>query len=86
MSMSSSQKILSVLVDLQEELAVAYSKYGDFASAHEGYAVIKEELEELWTEIKKKKEERNKANMKREALQVAAMATKFILFLERETQ
>lgn len=43
---------------------------------HEGYAVILEELDELWVEIKKKKPDTQE--MRKEAIQVAAMAVRFI--------
>jgi|GEM_PF-5944413 len=46
-------------------------------SAHEGYAVILEELDELWEEIKRK--DRDKKRMRAEAVQVAAMATRFLI-------
>lgn len=50
-----------------------------FHSTHEGYAVLKEEVDELWDEIKASKSF-DKANrmMVNEAIQVAAMAIKFI--------
>ena len=50
-----------------------------FHSTHEGYGVLREEFEELWNEIKASKVF-NKANklMVNEAVQVAAMAIKFI--------
>jgi len=46
-----------------------------FHSTHEGYAVIKEELEELWEEVKV--DDFAAANI--EAAQVGAMALKFLL-------
>lgn len=46
-----------------------------FRSTHEGYAVIKEELEELWDEVKKDDYD----NCYKETVQVGAMALKFLL-------
>jgi len=46
-------------------------------SNHEGYAVILEELDELWDEIKK--QHPNNELIRKEAIQVAAMAVRFIL-------
>jgi hypothetical protein len=43
-------------------------------SAHEGYSVILEELEEFWEECRLKREKRDKAKMLKELIQVAAMA------------
>lgn len=56
------------------ELLEARMNHGDIASAHEGYAVIKEELEEFWKQVKKKENTRDKGNMLLELVQVAAMA------------
>lgn len=56
----------------------------DYHSAHEGYAVILEELDRLWEIVKINPDkyyaskENWKADMKREAIHVAAMAIRFI--------
>ena len=64
-------------LDVSSELLRATRKFGKFNSAHEGYAVLLEEVEELWIEIKKKKRSQHK--MKKESIQVAAMALRMIL-------
>lgn len=46
-------------------------------SAHEGYAVLLEELDELWEHVKTKQKNRDLHAMKREAIQIAAMAMRF---------
>lgn len=61
-----------------EELADATSAHMQFVSAHEGYAVILEELDELWEQVKHKRSERDLEAMAREAIQVAAMAMTFV--------
>ena len=61
---------------VEEELAQATKRFGKFNSYHEGYAVIEEETDELWDEIKG---EQDKWKMKKEAVQVAAMAVRFII-------
>jgi hypothetical protein len=43
-------------------------------SSHEAYSVILEELDEFWDEVKKKSRERDRQQMARELVQVAAMA------------
>ncbi len=48
----------------------------NFASSHEAYAVIKEELDEFWQEVKKKSSERNTQRMVSELVQIAAMCLK----------
>lgn len=64
---------------VQEELERANTKYQPlFHSTHEGFAVLKEEVDELWEEVKNNDQKR----AKEEALQVAAMAVKFILSLQ----
>lgn len=62
-----------------DEWKKAGQKHPAIHSAHEGYAVILEELDELWQEIKNNPcdEERVRA----EAVQVAAMALRFIVDL-----
>jgi hypothetical protein len=60
-----------------EELDRANKMYGPFISPHEGWAIMKEEMDELWDEIKNKQPD--KTRMREEALQVGAMAIKFIL-------
>lgn len=48
-------------------------------SAHEGYSVLAEEVDELWDHIKVKQGNRNIPEMTYEAVQVAAMALRFII-------
>ncbi len=62
-----------------DELARARLKFRPFNSAHEGYAVVLEELDELWYEVKKPSSERTRERMRSEALQVAAMALRFVV-------
>lgn len=62
---------------IEKELLRANNTHPLFNSKHEGYAVIKEELEEMWDEIKK----RNPVNFRvqSECVQVAAMAIKLLI-------
>ena len=64
-----------------QELQAARLKFGPFNTQHEGYAVILEELDELWTEVKKKHRQRDPEATKREAVQVAAMSLRFLVDL-----
>jgi hypothetical protein len=59
------------------ELCRARDKHSTFASDHEGWAVLMEEMDELWDEIKKKKEKRNRLFLLKESMQIAAMAMRF---------
>ena len=57
---------------------------GSFNSPHEGYAVILEELDELWDEIKKKATARDNEKLQKEAVQVGAMALRFLVDVVEE--
>lgn len=68
-------------VAVMNELKRAEESFPGFNSAHEGYAVIKEELDELWHEIKNNKTEAAYERMEKEAIQLTAMGFRFLLFL-----
>jgi hypothetical protein len=78
-----SQPVSDALVAVSRELATAMAKNGPFNSAHEGYAVILEELDELWEEVRKHRGERDVAAMRKECTQIAAMAIRFMLEVKR---
>ena len=50
-----------------------------FNSSHEGYAVLLEEVDELWHEIKNDKQEGSIQRQREEVVQVGAMAAKFLM-------
>ncbi len=62
------------------ELNIAQAKFPRFNSPHEGYAVLLEEVNELWDAIKDKNASRDA--VRDEAIQVAAMAIRFIIDTE----
>ena len=67
------------LVDIEEEARRAIEIHGTFQSPHEGYAVILEELDELWDVVKKvKRRDDRPLGLTKEAIQVGAMALKFL--------
>lgn len=66
---------------VRTELEHAEELFPAFNSSHEGYAVLKEELDELWEEIKNNKDHGTLERQKREAIQVAAMALRFLVNL-----
>jgi NTP pyrophosphatase (non-canonical NTP hydrolase) len=68
------EQFLKAVLDEYER---ANEKYDQFTNNHEGYGVIKEEVDELWDEIKKNKGLKPNRWMKEEAVQVAAMCLKF---------
>ncbi len=65
----------TILNRVRCELDSACGKFKPFNTPHEGYAVILEELDELWELIKKNK---HKSDMRKEAYHIAAMAIRFI--------
>lgn len=81
-----------VLDEVEHELARARATHAPMNGHHEGYAVILEEVDELWEVCKrnthkfpnaeetyKRAERANKRrDMRKEALQIAAMAVRFI--------
>ena len=73
-------KTLAQIEQVQVELDRALNLHGEFKSFHEGYAVILEEMDELWTEIKKPFAERSRVRIYEESKQLAAMAVKMMIF------
>jgi len=75
------EKATEISREVVEELVYACRKFPKFNSAHEGYAVILEELDELWYEIKGHNPIRHeqKEAMREEVIQVAAMAIRFVM-------
>ena len=67
------------LWEVGDEIEAARSRFAPFNSAHEGYGVILEELDELWDEIKAQNDDRSRDKMRNEAKQVAAMAVAFMV-------
>ena len=78
-------KIDLVMKMVKAELLAATAAFPEFASAHEGYAVILEEVDELWDEIKVNKLDGSRARQRREARQVAAMGARFLLDMRDDT-
>lgn len=64
------------LLEVATEFTRAIHLHGHFKSLHDGYAIMLEEFDELWEEIRKRKPDRTA--LKEEAIQVAAMAMKFV--------
>lgn len=66
-----------VVIPVLNELQRARLKHAPMASAHEGWAVIYEEVDELWDEVRRRNP--NRLKLAEEASQVAAMAMRFLL-------
>lgn len=65
-----------MLTPVIAEFERAHSRFPPFNSPHEGWAVIREELDELWDEIKADRGREESAI--KEAQQVAAMALRYL--------
>ena len=69
-----------ILEEIETEVIRASNLHPNYPKyPHYGYAVILEELNELWDEVKTK--EQNKAKMRKEATEGAATAIRFIIEL-----
>lgn len=69
------QAMVAVLAEVRQ----AQSNWPAFNSAHEGFAVLKEEVDELWDHVKTNQKKRDLHAMRKEAVQVAAMAMRFAI-------
>lgn len=70
-------KIANAIADVAAEVTDARLKWPAFNSAHEGFAVALEEVDELWEHVKRKQSARDLAAMRKEAIQAAAMFAAF---------
>lgn len=66
----------AILIDIVYEVQRAKAHGDKFASMHEAYAVILEELDEVWELTRLKKRDRDPEKIRKELIQVAAMAVK----------
>lgn len=67
-----------IIEAISSEFERASSLYPNFHSNHEGYAVLKEEIDELWDEIKKSKDVWGNDCIKKELIQVGAMVMRYL--------
>ncbi len=77
--MNEAERQKLVIQAIINELHTSTLKYGCFKSTHEAYGVLKEEVDEMWDACKCN----NIVEMEEEAIQVAAMAIRFIIDARR---
>lgn len=70
------------LADVEQELAKAMASHDPLSSDHEAYAVLLEEVDEYWEEVKRKQSSRDRLAMRKELIQVAAMAVRALVDLD----
>lgn len=76
------EKLEVALHDIKEEVISAKAVYKeDFVNQHEAYAVILEEVDELWAEIKKNQKVYDLFAQRKEAKQAAAMLVRLMVEL-----
>lgn len=68
-----------VLDAIGNEVERATAAWPPYNSAHEGYAVLLEEVDELKAHVWMNQKRRDLDAMRKEAIQVAAMAVRFVL-------
>jgi len=72
-------KLDFIIEQVKLEIRTAVKQFGPFHNAHEGYAVLLEEVDELWDNVKmNQKYPERKMLIRSEAIQVAAMAIRLI--------
>ena len=73
------KKLKTIIDEIINEFIRANCNFVDFNSAHEGYAVLLEEVDELWENIKLHQATPGRTELiKEEAIQVAAMVIRLI--------
>lgn len=88
MALSPSYKYEHVASEAVSAVMKARVKHAPMRSPHEGYAILLEEVDELWDEVKRwqpdsayyypSTRQENRRAMRKEALHVAAMALAFL--------
>ena len=78
--MPGQEKLDMVISAVKKEFLRAITKFGSFHNAHEGYAVLLEEVDELWENVKLNQKNTLRSRLIREeAIQVAAMSIRIII-------
>jgi hypothetical protein len=79
------EKLSTIFDEIDTELVRSNVHQEQFNSLHECHAVIAEELDELWDVVRMKRKDRSAEHIRKELVQLAAMAVKGILSLDRFT-
>lgn len=71
--------IRTLAFECTTEAMLAMQNWPKFNSAHEAFSVLAEEVDELWDHVKTNQKRRDIEAMRKECVQVAAMAMRFAL-------
>lgn len=77
-------EITKLMAEINRELLSALENWPTFNSAHEGFAVLMEEMDEMKAHVWTNQKKRDLIAMRKEAIQVAAMAARFALEVSSE--
>lgn len=64
----------SIYADVEREIKKAETRWGPISTAHEGYSILLEEVDEFWDHVKMQQKDRDLKKMRDELIQVAAVA------------
>lgn len=78
--------IRTIAFEATTEAMLGMEKWGPFNSAHEGFAILLEEVDELKEHVWTNQKRRDLEAMRKEAVQIAAMAIRFALEVCDETK
>lgn len=67
---------MTFLEEVEAEAKRAVEKFGEFNSLHEGFAVMYEEVDELWEIVRMKRSKRDPERIREELVQIAASCLK----------
>lgn len=70
--------LYEIFMEGYREATRASQAYPPMNSPHEGYSVLFEEVDELWEHVRVKQGKRNVVGMREEAVQIMAMAARFV--------
>lgn len=71
-------------VKVEKETDKAVKTHGDYHSLHEGYAILLEEVDELWDIVRMKKKNRKLDSINKELIQIASCAYKLHMIVNAE--
>jgi hypothetical protein len=77
--LSADMEYHDAIKEIEAEAAKGRDIWGAFNSAHEAYGVLLEEVDELKAHVWMKQKDRDLPAMRKEAMQVAAMALRFMI-------